>query len=295
MHVVGVSIGMLVGGCVHTCECVSDPCLCWVDALAAEDASIFGEELAAELAADATLQASAAKAREQVRNAAPPLEMRTAAAARELYLASGGLRRAVVQLPAVFTPAECARLVEAAERAATVRGGWHTDRHAEHPTTDMPLAELETGAATFARDRLDAAVIAPAAASRGFRTDHLYCRDRFIIKYSCPHDCVDSTSSSDNPAHRTGLGLHIDGSIISFNVLLNSPAEFAGGGTFFKHLNTVVHLDQGEAVVHDGKQTHAGVPITSGCRYIMVGFVEAHGFGIGGSLARQQLQEETSV
>lgn len=274
------------------CECTADPCACWVDALAAEDASIFGEELAEELAADARREAVAAKSRAAVRDAAPPLALRTAAVARELYLASGGLRREVVRLPAVFTPAECARLVAAAEHAASIRGGWHTDRHAEHPTTDMPLAELESGAATFARERLDAAVLAPAAAHRGFRTDHLHCRDRFIIKYSCPHDCVDSTTTSDTPAHRAGLGLHIDGSIISFNVLLNSPGEFAGGGTFFKHLNTVVHLDQGEAVVHDGKQKHAGVPITSGCRYILVGFVEAQGFGIGGSLARQQDDEE---
>ncbi len=271
-----------------TCDCTADPCVCWVDALAGEDAAIFGEELAEELANDARTEALAAKARQAVRDAAPPLARRTAAMARELYLASGGLRRQVVRLPTVFVPAECARLVAAAERAAAVRGGWHTDRHADHPTTDMPLAELESGAATFARERLDAAVIAPAAAHRGFRTDHLHCRDLFIVKYSCSRDGTGTSSSTDAPAHRSGLGLHIDGSIISFNVLLNTRGDFEGGGTFFAHLNSVVHLDQGEAVVHDGKQKHAGVPITSGCRYILVGFVEAKGFGAAGSVVRHR-------
>jgi hypothetical protein len=58
-------------------------------------------------------------------------------------------------------------------------------------------------------------------------------------------------------------------------VLLNDPAEFTGGGTYFDHpLDSVVNLDQGSVLVHSGRRRHAGVPIETGRRYLLVGFVD---------------------
>jgi predicted 2-oxoglutarate/Fe(II)-dependent dioxygenase YbiX len=100
------------------------------------------------------------------------------------------------------------------------------------------------------------------------------CRDIFIVKYQAPLQDHDQQQTGPQAARQSGLALHTDGSIISFNVLLSEPVDFDGGGTFFSHLGRVVAPDQGEAVVHDGKKQHAGVPITRGVRYLLVGFVE---------------------
>lgn len=81
--------------------------------------------------------------------------------------------------------------------------------------------------------------------------------------------------------------MHRDGSLLSFNVLLCSESEFQGGGTFLPHLlqqeeahcaahtDGTVHILQGEACVHSGSALHAGAPITSGLRMVLVGFVES--------------------
>ena len=71
------------------------------------------------------------------------------------------------------------------------------------------------------------------------------------------------------------MGIHRDGSIVSFNVLLNSEHEFTGGGTYIEASNTVHTIDRGDCFVHSGKVRHGGETITSGVRYILVGFLDA--------------------
>ncbi len=71
------------------------------------------------------------------------------------------------------------------------------------------------------------------------------------------------------------MGIHRDGSIVSFNVLLNSENEFTGGGTYIEASNTVYTIDRGDCFVHSGKVRHGGETITSGVRYILVGFLDA--------------------
>jgi hypothetical protein len=63
----------------------------------------------------------------------------------------------------------------------------------------------------------------------------------------------------------------------SFNVLLSDPSTaFSGGGTYFDHpLNySKQPVGIGGALVHCGKRRHAGNAITSGTRYLLVGFVD---------------------
>jgi hypothetical protein len=84
-----------------------------------------------------------------------------------------------------------------------------------------------------------------------------------MVKYEAPLAQAEGAEPQVMAAQRqSGLALHTDGSIISFNVLLGDPVvDFDGGGTYFPHLGCVVAPDQGGAVVHDGKKKHAGIPV----------------------------------
>jgi predicted 2-oxoglutarate/Fe(II)-dependent dioxygenase YbiX len=62
--------------------------------------------------------------------------------------------------------------------------------------------------------------------------------------------------------------------VLSFNVLLNSADDFTGGGTYFDATKQTVHITQGDAAVHSGKVLHAGAPVQTGIRQILVGFVD---------------------
>ena len=69
------------------------------------------------------------------------------------------------------------------------------------------------------------------------------------------------------------LRVHTDGSTFSFNVLLNAPTDFVGGGTRFEPTGLVVRPPRGGAVGHSGQVRHSADAITHGERYLLVGFV----------------------
>jgi hypothetical protein len=89
------------------------------------------------------------------------------------------------------------------------------------------------------------------------------CRfqDLFFVKYGM------------GEGEQQSLAVHTDGSGFSFNILLNEPDDFLGGGTFFEQQNITVCPTRGEAIVHSGDVRHGGKAITSGERYILVGFI----------------------
>ena len=76
------------------------------------------------------------------------------------------------------------------------------------------------------------------------------------------------------PSSRSSLPLHRDGSVLSFNVLLNKAGAFAGGGTYFEALDATYRGEQGDAVMHSGRLRHAGALVTRGERFVLVGFVD---------------------
>ena len=59
----------------------------------------------------------------------------------------------------------------------------------------------------------------------------------------------------------------------AWQVLLSSPEDFEGGGTFFESGGETVAPQQGEMVSHHGGLRHASVPTTAGRRYILVAFL----------------------
>ena len=85
----------------------------------------------------------------------------------------------------------------------------------------------------------------------------------FVVKYSM-----------DGQKH---LRPHHDASSYTINVALNDQSEYTGGGTHFivndyKKIGAPI----GTMLIHPGRCTHyhSGLPITSGERYILVGFIE---------------------
>lgn len=48
--------------------------------------------------------------------------------------------------------------------------------------------------------------------------------------------------------------------------MLSRPDEYAGGGTYFRCLEQILRLRQGQVLLHPGALFHAGVDITEGSR-----------------------------
>ncbi|KAJ8556862.1 hypothetical protein ON010_g9105 [Phytophthora cinnamomi] len=155
--------------------------------------------------------------------------------ARERYLAHLEPQESMLE-PSVFSN------VWTLEEATLVRGevnrladeqGWCKERHAAYQTTDMPchhVAGLNSWVRATLADRLF-----PQIAKRYQlpKSKRLLFRDLFFVKYEA------------REGERSGLALHRDGSVLSFNVLLNSADDFTGGGTYFDATKHTVNIDAG--------------------------------------------------
>lgn len=94
----------------------------------------------------------------------------------------------------------------------------------------------------------------------GFWNGELELLDLFLVVYSFDG--------------QRKLEPHSDGCLISFNIQMNDPNDFGGGGTLFVESKNLVKLQRGECLAHDSKLLHSGKEITFGTRKILVGFVE---------------------
>ena len=113
-------------------------------------------------------------------------------------------------------------MVAEAEEWASRAGGWTSNRHFNHPTTDIPLAELPRTRSFLNEDALPRRIYP--LLGQAFEHDlpswrALRVADAFIVKYNAA-------------GGQTFLSPHRDGSVLSFNVALNERGEYAGGGTW---------------------------------------------------------------
>lgn len=113
--------------------------------------------------------------------------------------------------------------------------------------------------------------------------------DMSYLDLFCAHYQAKSDETT-NPTTMDRLEAHRDGSLLSFTLLLNSPEEFEGGGTFFEALRDVEptaanhHVLKkggiirpqraGDVVLHSGKILHGADVVTRGQRTVLVGFVD---------------------
>ena len=140
--------------------------------------------------------------------------------------------------------------------------GWLSDRHRGYATTDIRSAKITT-VDQWVRQTLQERLFPLLAEQHEFQLKTFRFRDLFFVKYEA--------------AGQNSVGVHRDGSVLSFNILLNPASEFDGGGTWFDHTNMTHTIEQGDVLVHSGKLRHAGTAITRGKRFILVGFVDAGG------------------
>ena len=142
----------------------------------------------------------------------------------------------------VFTKQACGLLIYEAETRK---------RHANYPTTDLPLSQFELGY-SMVMSRIYALVIPQIAAMFHFEKEAIDVEDLFLIRY---------TEGKQHGLNET------QGRLL---VLLRGPfkrRDFAGGGT---RLNGRVHTPPiGEALIFCGQQDHSGVPISRGTRYVL--------------------------
>jgi hypothetical protein len=127
-----------------------------------------------------------------------------------------------------------------------------------------------------------------AAVSRCMRSSHGVAPevfdDVFVVKY-------DATV----PGGQQGLEWHYDAGNVSFMLALSARDSYTGGGTAFDVLQegysessqrynqdvdmtqgrgdgSPLHLEQGELLLFEAQLFHSGLPISSGLRYLLVGF-----------------------
>lgn len=74
---------------------------------------------------------------------------------------------------------------------------------------------------------------------------------------------------------RQKLDVHTDKSEWTFLISLSEGCgtNFSGGGTYFECIDSTVHLSRGHALIFPGKLRHRGQKITTGSRFLLVGFL----------------------
>jgi len=119
----------------------------------------------------------------------------------------------------------------------------------------------------------------------------LFIYDALVIRYNATNNTrSNSVTAATTVATNTDAGvligagqpLHRDLGLVSVNIMLNSPHEFQGGGTFFEdqlriplNREPIKPIDVGHAILHASSLRHAGAATTKGTRDILVFFVSA--------------------
>ena len=166
--------------------------------------------------------------------------------------------------PNIMSNYLCDFVINESEKYADTNG-WQSKRHKNYPTTDIPINEIPN-----LKNLINNFVkydIFPIISDRYNVCKYfLDCHDLFVVKYD---------SNLKNKLEK-----HKDGSIFSFNILLNHTDEFEGGGTIIEE-NEQQHLilnTKGGLLLHSGQRFHSGNEITKGKRYILVGFINYMSF-----------------
>lgn len=125
---------------------------------------------------------------------------------------------------------ECETVLKAVLSTADSEG-WQTTRHQSYATTDLPsyfVLEVDGWVRSSLYQRLWPLLYE----SYEVLPEDVEFRELFYVKYEFSNENSDVQTQAN-------LALHRDGSLLSFNILLNSSEEFDGGGTYFDALKEV--------------------------------------------------------
>eukprot|EP00873_Tetraselmis_striata_P021620 jgi/Tetstr1/441884/TSEL_030094.t1 len=174
---------------------------------------------------------------------------------------------AIASLPGFASAGMCQALVGLCEADGFQSGTADRENGYEQATADLEVDSHPVVSAWLRAAGLVPAVSAAMLATHGVRPAAF--DDIFVVKY--------------HEAQQRALPRHVDAGELSFMLALSSRAAYDGGGTAFDALSPCgdavpgeprapLHLDQGELLLFDAGLYHAGLPITRGTRYLLVGF-----------------------
>ena len=163
--------------------------------------------------------------------------------------------RDIIIIPNIISSQECDKIIEEAKRYAS-KNSWEKNRHSEYPTTDN---ELDNSWLCYNMiiSKIYKNMIPKFSKKFDIDESVIGINEIFVAKYS-----VNGQKKLEE---------HEDGSELSFVIALND--EYTGGGTYFTKLNRKVRLPKGSCVLFSGRESHKGLEITNGTRYILTGFL----------------------
>jgi len=162
----------------------------------------------------------------------------------------------VYVLDNILSKEECSWLIYESEKYAK-KNGWTTKRHINYPTVDNPISNIGP-IGYFTTNLVYSKIIPHYEKYYNIDSKYLGISDLFVVKYSTDKGI-------------TELEYHEDGSEFSFIIALND--DFTDGGTRFININKDVNTPLGGCSIFCGKNTHGGIKIGSGTRYIIAGFL----------------------
>lgn len=160
----------------------------------------------------------------------------------------------------ILSPASCSKWIQLAEDAATLMGGWSTQRHYSVPTTDLPIHTIPGILEEW--NLLMHTAICPllCQANPEIVQENIRVHDAFIVKYDASHG-------------QRFLPLHSDEGDWSITLALNSAREYEGGGTLFEGHDLLLRPQLGGFTAFRSSLMHAGAPVSRGTRYIVAAFL----------------------
>ena len=176
--------------------------------------------------------------------------------------------RNVYIIDSIFSIHECKEILSIVMEY-TNKHSWTSNRHRSYSTQDVQSASMNYMFDEYIKKTLHERLF-PKIIEKYQLNDDIHDLDTFYVDIGFK----DLFFVKYDVYNQNSLSMHRDGSIISFNILLNNHNDFIGGGTYFKHINKIITINQGQCVIHSGKLLHSGNAITNGERYILVGFLD---------------------
>jgi hypothetical protein len=169
----------------------------------------------------------------------------------------------------LLSPAECALLIQDAERALStlplrVQGSARYGTPAHRVGALLPLEGLSPSSYDLITQQLRPRILASLGRAFSCFPDPSSLRlgEARLVRY-------------DAQAGQVELGFHRDTLLLTANFALNDPfVDYTGGGTIVEEVSSrgPIRLPAGHVLLHPGDVRHAAAPITSGKRYVLVLF-----------------------
>ena len=170
----------------------------------------------------------------------------------------------------IFTEQECRTIIAEAERDGDADSWSSHEQYYKSTKITKRIAELPQTKEFFGRACIERIFpllqsMYPTACPQGeegLRNFRIFTAK--VLKY-------DAASGNDY------LGVHHDGSLLTFLIGLNELENFEGGGTYFEALGKAIRYEAGHLCCHPGIVRHGGDKVTSGVRYVLAAWIDVSG------------------